>query len=120
MTSHAAPALATPLAAELLIHADVAVSVSAFEAALQRWRLRLHLSPTARAGVRLPLMLQVDDLQGQRLADVHDAGALTRLSLPPGTCNVTATSGDIRRGYTLTLEPGRSVDLHLNQGTDGL
>lgn len=102
----------TASTAELLVHCHAAIAPSGIESVLQRWRGRgtqpLH------PGRHGPLALQVDDLQGQRLADFGDAGLLTRIRLPPGTCIVTASSGALRRSYTLTLEPGRTFHLHLN------
>ncbi len=76
---------------------------------MQRWRARWSAPPR--------LSLRVDDLQGRRLADIADAGPLTTLQLPPGTCVVTATCGAARRGYTLTLVSGRRFELHLQRET---
>ncbi len=104
-----------PAKAQLLIHADDTHSASPAGNALQRWLARIG-TRSRRAGTPGPLALQVHDLQGRRLAEIPDAGVLTRISLPAGTCVVTATRRGVRRGYTLTLEPGLSFDLHLNRG----
>jgi len=67
-----------------------------------------------RPDSRSALALRVDDLQGRRLGDIGDAGRLTELFLPSGTYVVTATAGEVRRSYTLTLLPGLSFDLYLS------
>ncbi|SDP91550.1 hypothetical protein SAMN05216303_11021 [Rhodoferax sp. OV413] len=68
---------------------------------------------TARPGPNAVLRLEIDDLQGRRVFSQDAAGPLVELSLPEGTYNVTAIHGHVCRGYTLTLEPGKSFDLYL-------
>ncbi len=97
--------------AQLLIHADDVHANAALDSPLSRLRGRHSVGPVR--GTHGGLSLHVDDLKGQRLATVERAGALTDLSLPPGTCVVTATTGAVRRGYTLTLQAGHSFNLHL-------
>jgi len=102
-----------PSAARLLIHSmePCAHGASPFESALHRLRSRYALGKPADA--HAPLVLLVHDLKGQRLEAFDDAGELTELVLPAGTYHVTASLGSLRRSYTMTLEPGASVDLHL-------
>ena len=107
-TSSAIP----PATARLLIHAAKVPDESALKSALHRMRARY--SGGRRQQPRVALKLQVDDLRGLRVDEIDDAGPLTELPLPPGTYLVTATAGSIRRGYTLTLEPGLSFDLYLH------
>lgn len=108
----------TLAAARLLIHAEdhlstMAVrSASAFDRLHAWWSRRQPLAKPSR------LKLQIDDLQGQPLRAVDDAGPLTCWPLPAGTYRVTAICGDLRRSYTLTLEPGTSFDLYLRLTPD--
>ena len=113
MDTHAAPCTASLTAARLLIHAEDQRSHIGprFDSALHR--LRARYSSGRQHELRLPLKLQVDDLQGQRLGAIDDAGPLTDLPLPAGTYRITAIRGDLRRSYTLTLEPGASFELYL-------
>lgn len=76
-------------------------------------RLRPRPSGSERNPARRALRLEVDDLQGRRLAVVDDAGARTELALPAGTCVVTAIDAGRRLSYTLTLEAAASFDLHV-------
>ena len=63
--------------------------------------------------------LQVDDLQGRRFYSAEHAGSLTAVALPAGTYHVKACWGDVQRRYTVTLEPGATVDLHLRRTAAG-
>jgi hypothetical protein len=105
-------ASALPITARLLIHAEKSADGSPLMSALRRIGARRSgdVHPASRAALRL----RIEDLRGRRAADIEDAGTLTDLSLTPGTYVVTATTGHIRRRYTLTLEPGLSFDLYLH------
>lgn len=113
MDSGSVPCYAALAAARLLIHAenDFSQVGQRIEAALRRLCTR-HASG-GRHELRPALTLQVDDLQGRRLRSIDDAGPLTDVPLPAGTYQVTALRGHFRRSYTMTLEPGASVELHL-------
>lgn len=87
--------------------------------------LRIHAGATAGAGwlARVArawcaappaLRVCVDDLQGQRHVDADGVGALIDLPLPANTYHVTARLGELQRRYTVLLEPGATVDLHLD------
>ncbi len=104
-------------AARLLVHAENVDSGSAFELALHR--LRSRCASRARRAAAAALGLQLYDLQGRRLADIREAGALTAFGLPPGTYVLTAVWGPVRRSYTLALEAGATVELHLHLGGKG-
>lgn len=104
-------------AAHLLIHAEFGAlnraGGSALESALSRLQARYSRRPPQASAV---LQLQVNNLRGQRLSAVADAGPFTDLPLPPGTYQITALLGAYRRSYTMTLEPGTSFHLHLRFG----
>jgi hypothetical protein len=104
-------------AARLLIHAEGAIGDAGSAASALR-RLRARYPGGPRPAPPMPLRLRVEDLQGRRLRAVDTAGTLTEFPLPAGTYHVTAILGPLRRRYTMTLEPGRSFDLHLQFATD--
>ena len=81
-------------------------------------RLRTRFSRRRQPATQTRLKLQVDDLQGHQLRAVDDGGPLTDWPLPAGTYRITATCGDLKRSYTLTLEPGASFDLYLRLTPD--
>lgn len=62
---------------------------------------------------RTPLALTLADRHGHELLSVDDAGPTLGIALRPGTYHLTATLGDIRRGYTVSLHAGARFDLHL-------
>ncbi|MFC5499423.1 hypothetical protein ACFPOE_17895 [Caenimonas terrae] len=98
------------MGARLFIHSHAATRSS-------RSRLAFSLRQMRRrdaAAPREPLCLSIEDRQGRTVLVVDDAGPLVDVPLPPGTYQVTARKGRLRRGYTLTLERGSSVDLHLS------
>ncbi len=97
--------------ARLLIHADAAGHSGVPDSPMHR--LRARYGGFARRSAPPPLALNVMDLAGRPLASIQSAGRLTELRLPAGTCVVRAIAGTVHRGYTLTLESGRSFDLHL-------
>ena len=106
----------TPAMAQLRIYAEESHVAPLVASALTR--VRSFFSNRAWHGAHAKLALRVDNLLGHRLAEFQDAGPVTQITLPAGTCVVTAIRGDMQRGYTLTLEPGRSFDLHLNHWPD--
>jgi hypothetical protein len=67
---------------------------------------------------RLPLRLQIDDLEGHGVHTDDDAGPLVDVRLPAGTYRVSVHLGALRRSYTMTLLPGASFDLHLRLTPD--
>lgn len=105
--------LDTPHAAENQAQLIVCSAASKGHGALQRLRDWCRLPASGPASAKPVLRLHVDDLQGQRVATVADAGPQLVLDLPAGTYQVTAIMGDICRGYTLTLQPGASFNLQL-------
>jgi hypothetical protein len=99
--------------ARLLIHTGDPVDIDRrhFETPLRRL-FALHTDgPCNRS--RVPLTLQIDDLEGRRVHTVDDAGPLVDVPLPAGTYQVSVHLGTLRRSYTMTLLPGASFDLHL-------
>ena len=103
---------ATPSAARLLIHADDHVGTGRHDESRLQRLLALHAHGPRPHG-RPPLNLRIDDLQGHRLHTVDDAGPLVDVPLPAGTYQVSVHLGQVRRCYTMTLEPGASFDLFL-------
>ncbi len=63
---------------------------------------------------REPIQVFVEDMGGNRMLSLDDATSLIDLPLPPGTYQVTARHGNVRRGYTLTLARNTSFDLYLS------
>jgi hypothetical protein len=63
---------------------------------------------------KIPLSLQINNLQGCPVFTNANAGALTSLPLPAGTYHVMASWGCINRCYTLALAQGASFDLYLD------
>jgi hypothetical protein len=110
---------ATPSAARLLIHAVDHAGAGAGH----HHESRLHRLLALHANGQVPpdgppLNLRIDDLQGRRLYTVDDAGPLVDVPLPAGTYQVSVDLGQVRRSYTMTLEPGTSFDLYLRFASD--
>jgi hypothetical protein len=99
--------------ARLLIHIAEPVNTGRrhFETPLRRLFALHPDGPCNRS--RVPLRLQIDDLEGRRVHTVDDAGPLVDVPLPAGTYQVSVLLGTLRRSYTMTLLPGASFDLHL-------
>lgn len=101
--------------ARLLIHdrPDSAGSSSRPIAKAVQW-----LSDRARHGVgagapAAACIVQIDDLLGHRFLHAAQTLPLTEVQLPAGTYHVTVRVGTWHRRYTVTLEPGATVNLHL-------
>lgn len=61
-----------------------------------------------------PIQVFVEDMGGNRVLSLEDAAPLIDLPLPQGTYQVTARHGNVRRGYTLTLERNTCFDLYVS------
>ena len=57
--------------------------------------------------------MQIDDLQGRRFFVTEDAQPPIEILLPAGTYHVSARQSTLRRRYTVTLEQGATLHLHL-------
>lgn len=114
-TTIAYPGAATQSTARLVIHAGRGVGASGRHVkSLLQW-LRARCRAGTSPGKRMPLRLQIEDLQGhQALSLVDDGGPLVVVDLPAGTYHVHAQLGNLRRCYTMTLKEGASLDLYLN------
>jgi hypothetical protein len=96
--------------ARLLIHADAAPERRSgwwVVDAMHRLRKRIFGRTEATPALRL----RVDDAQGRHMFALDDAGAVTRVELDPGTYQVTATRGTLRRVYTMRLVHGGALQL---------
>lgn len=62
---------------------------------------------------RACLRLDIRDAQGHLVFTRDDAGPLVDVPLPAGTYHVTAHVDQVKRGYTMTLDQGSSVNLYL-------
>ena len=104
----------TQSTARLLIHSGSGVKFrGAHIDSPLRW-LRTLYSAAPSLVACVPLILQIEDLQGRQVFAFDDGGPLTVLALPPGTYHVNARRGNVRRRYTMTLTRGASFDLYLN------
>ena len=97
--------------ARLLIHTGNAVGTIRSKLASAFRAMGLKHSPWRG---REPIQVFVEDMGGNRVLSLDDATPLIDLPLPPGTYQVTARHGNVRRGYTLTLERNTSFDLYLS------
>lgn len=102
----------------LLIHAEFDRGASPIPFASTLKRLRALCSNDPRHDEQVPVSVEIDDLQGNRVVAIDAAGRLIRMRLPAGTYQVTAHRGKVRRRYTMTLEEGASFDLHLRLAPD--
>jgi hypothetical protein len=105
---------AAPGSAQLLIHAASDPPVG--DGVLERLLLVLRgLLADGRLQRRPALAtdLRIADLQGRPCFAADNALALITVYLPAGTYHVSARLGAVQRRYTLTLERGATVDLHL-------
>jgi hypothetical protein len=75
-------------------------------------RLRAFFRARNRTGESLSFTVQIDDLGGRRIVDIHDAVPLVHVLLPAGTYNVIARRGGIQRAYTIALDCGSTFDLY--------
>jgi hypothetical protein len=119
----AAPAAAGPISASvprlarLQIHATDASEGGGVLSLLLH---RLHASAVAAMRRRPPerLCVRIDDLQGRRFFTSDEVRELIDLALPAGTYHVNVRNGHQQRRYTVTLENGSTVDLHVGGMTD--
>ena len=111
MTARPDGRAAAMASARLLIHTGYAMGASKvmLAPALRRMRLSYSLPKNSE-----PIQVIVEDLAGNRVLLLDDAAPLIDLPLPPGTYQVTASHGNVRRGYTLTLGRDTSFDLYLS------
>ena len=82
---------------------------------LQRLRALYWSGSTPSAQAALSLTLA--DRHGRTVLSLADADPVLGIALVPGTYHLTATRGDTRRGYTVSLPAGSRFDLHLRFST---
>ena len=82
---------------------------------LQRLRALYWSGSTPPAQAALSLTLA--DRHGRTVLSLADADPVLGIALTPGTYHLTATRGDTRRGYTVSLPAGSRFDLHLRFAT---
>lgn len=80
-------------------------------------RLRSLYWSGAEPAPRTPLTLTLADRHGHTVLSLADAEPVLGIALLPGTYHLTATRGDTRRGYTVSLPAGSRFDLHLRFST---
>lgn len=101
--------------AHLIVHTDSGDAClsgrHSGETRLQRLR-RLYWGGRS-PGRYTPLALTLADRHGRELLSLADADPTLGIALVPGTYHLTATLGDIRRGYTLSLPADVRFELHL-------
>ncbi len=103
-----------PPPARLLIHAEDYAGPSAHPETRWQWLRALFSSKDDGTQLRLSIV----DPQGNVMLASDNAGALLDVVLPPGTYQVIAQFGKVRRGYTLNLAQGTSFDLYLRLAPD--
>ena len=87
---------------------------------MKPYDLRLTFSEGQHNAYVTGLAVQITDAAGHPVFSLNDAGPLTDVSLPAGTYHVAVQRGDVRRGYTMTLAQGASVELYLRLAPDPL
>ena len=63
------------------------------------------------------LSLMLADGHGRTVLSLPDASPVLGVALAPGTYHLTATRGQTRRGYTVSLPAGARFELHLRFAT---
>lgn len=106
------------LPAHLLIHAHEGVLAGSDRFAWMLSRLRALAPAPWRRAAATPTGVRVEDLQGREYFAAEDAHSLIDLPLPAGTYHVTLRLGELQRRYTVALEHGARVDLHLPVATN--
>ncbi|OYU00416.1 MAG: hypothetical protein CFE40_03730 [Burkholderiales bacterium PBB1] len=76
-------------------------------------RLRALCQPTASPLTDQALSLTLADGLGNTVLSLANADPVLGLALAPGTYHLTATRGQTRRGYTVSLPAGARFELHL-------
>lgn len=75
-------------------------------------RLRALYQPAAPS-TDSALSLMLADGNGRTVLSLPDASPVLGVALAPGTYHLTATRGQTRRGYTVSLPAGARFELHL-------
>lgn len=75
-------------------------------------RLRALCQPAAPSN-DAALSLTLADGNGRTVLSLPDASPVLGVALAPGTYHLTATRGQTRRGYTVSLPAGARFELHL-------
>lgn len=105
-------------AARLRIHAGTASTDIGWSIEALLRHLRSLFVDGAQAGARLDL--EIHDLKGNQVLALEDAMFTVDVALQPGTYHVTAMHCGAQRQYTVALEHGTVVDLHLRPRHDGV
>ena len=80
-------------------------------------RLRALYWSGSTPPVEAALSLTLADRHGRTVLSLANADPVLGIALVPGTYHLTATRGDTRRGYTVSLPAGSRFDLHLRFST---
>ena len=100
-------------AARLYVHAEGGVTFTGLWVEAQLRNLLARLRRSDLLGASSSLRLQIEDLRKHCVRVIDDAELLTDIPLPAGTYHITATLGQWKRRYTMTLEPGTTFHLYL-------
>ena len=112
------PPAAPTTEAHLLIHADSPTDRRRRSAESPLQRL-LALYSEGAEHERAALRIEIHDLQGHRILTVDDASPLLDVALPAGTYHVSTRLGQVKRGYTMSLQAGGAFDLYLRLAEPG-
>ena len=112
------PSNMAPATAHLVIHSDDHGGPIDARVESRLQRLRAIHAKGSWSTKQESLNLQINDLRGEHVRSVDDAGALVEVCLPAGTYHVSAILGKVRRSYMLALEAGKSFDLYLRLAPD--
>ena len=104
-------------ATRLLIHAASADGSDGWSIESFIQRMRAHVLDGPHSGHALPA-LEIQDLEGRRVLALDNTCPLVDVALAPGTYHVTTDLAGTKRRYTVALEQGASVDLHLRPGKE--
>lgn len=101
--------------AYLIVHADQAEQGSrrGHRGLKPLQRLRALYWAGSAPSIQPALSLTLADRHGRTVMSLTDADPVLGIALRPGTYHLTATRGDTRRGYTVSLPAGSRFDLHL-------
>jgi hypothetical protein len=110
----AAPAIGTGAATAAWLHIHAGMPGGTDPSRVRSlWRQVCSLGAADHGNAAGRLDMEIHDLAGHRVLAITDASHTVVLTLPAGTYHVLALQCRQRRQYTVALQPGSVVDLHL-------